>query len=158
MKLFNKEKGYHDFAVKSRYFSTGDENPDALIDELENQKRYLFWVQEFSKKIVSITFIIYIFVVIYSIILIYLSYRADALVGLDTLISELNMTFREVIGGYIIKSAVENSVKIAGNYFVGITDAKLNAIREKMEFENKDNCNNTSENYEEDDYSDLTGG
>lgn len=158
MKLFNKDVGYHDFAVKSRYFSTGDENPDTLIDELENQKRYMFWVQEFSKKIVTITFIIYIFIVAYSIILIYLSYKSDALVGLDTLISELNMTFREVIGGYIIKSAVENSVKIAGNYFVGITDAKLNAVREKMEFENKDNCNNTPENNEDDDYSDLTGG
>ena len=34
---------------------------------------------------------------------------------LDTLISESNLTFREVIGGYIIKAATENAIKIAGS-------------------------------------------
>ena len=58
--------------------------------------------------------------------------------GIDTLISEVNLTFREIVGGYIVKSAVENASKIIGNYVVGVIDAKLNAAREEREFETEE--------------------
>ena len=52
--------------------------------------------------------------------------------GIDTLIAENNSTFREIVGGYIIKAAIENAVKIAGNYYIGITDGRLKALKQGL--------------------------
>ena len=52
--------------------------------------------------------------------------------GIDTLIAENNATFRDIVGGYIIKAAIENAVKIAGNYYIGITDARLRAMKNQL--------------------------
>lgn len=137
----------HDFAKASRYFSTDMDEEDLYrdMDTLENNKKYMFWIQSFSKKIISITFIIYLASTIFSIIMVYISFQTGSISGIDTFISETNATFREVVGGYIVKSAVENAVKIAGNYFIGIADAKLNAIREKLGIDKEDNSNNYNE-------------
>lgn len=137
----------HDFAKASRYFSTDMDEEDLYEDmnALENNKRYMFWIQSFSKKIISITFLIYLVSTIFSIIMVYISFQTGSISGIDTFISETNGTFREVVGGYIIKSAVENAVKIAGNYYIGIADAKLNAIREKLGIDKEDISNNTEE-------------
>lgn len=137
----------HDFAKASRYFSTDMDEEDLYRDmnTLENNKKYMFWIQSFSKKIISITFIIYLISTIFSIIMVYISFQTGSISGIDTFISETNATFREVVGGYIVKSAVENAVKIAGNYFIGIADAKLNAIREKLGIDKEDISNNYDE-------------
>jgi hypothetical protein len=42
--------------------------------------------------------------------------RQGTIQYLDTYISEIHLTFREVIGGYLIKAASENVVKIGGSY------------------------------------------
>lgn len=47
--------------------------------------------------------------------------------GFSTMISEINETFRVVIGGYLIKAAVENGFKITGSYFANINRMKLEA-------------------------------
>lgn len=154
----------HDFAKASRYFSTDIDDKDLYedMDTLENNKRYIGWIQSFSKKIVSVTFGLYLVSVAFSIGMVWYSFQTGTITGIDTFITESNTTFREVVGGYIIKSAVENAVKIAGNYYIGIADAKLNALREKLGMESNDTSNNeentTEESYDDIDASNLADG
>ena len=76
---------------------------------------FFSWVQEYSKKIVSITFIIFVVLNLFVLGLITIEYiRTSQIYYLDILITEMHMTFREVIGGYIIKAAAENVIKITG--------------------------------------------
>ena len=128
-----KPTKYKDYRKASEYFT--DENEELLSEEInaaEKQKKFIVWVQEFSKKIVVVIFIFYILSSLASIVLVYLSYLQGMMSGIDTLIAENNSTFREIVGGYIIKAAIENAVKIAGNYYIGITDARLRALKQGL--------------------------
>lgn len=127
-----KKSNYKDYAKYSDYFVDKEEVLKDEIETTENQKKYIVWVQEFSKKIVLAVFVMYVISTIISILLIFLSYKQGLIAGLDTLISETNQTFREIVGGYIVKAAVENSFKIAGNYFIGICDARLRALKNNL--------------------------
>lgn len=130
MSLFKKDKQY--------------------IDEEEASKRtisFFNWIQEFSKKIITITFYIFVIINIYVLIIIWLAYNnsGDTLY-LDTLISETHLTFREVIGGYFIKAATENALKIAGSiiesflkyklkkeYNITVTDEDYSSVNESID-------------------------
>lgn len=93
---------------------------------VDDSKAFFHWLQEFSKKIVTVTFIIFVIVNIYILIMVYLSFlNSGDVLYLDTLITETNETFRNVIGGYIIKAATENIIKIGGSYVKDILDKKL---------------------------------
>lgn len=102
------------------------------MNTIEKNKKYVTWLQEFSKKIVVVTFLLYFITSIFSIILVYLSFQSGIISGIDTLIVETNNTFRDIIGGYIIKSAIENAVKIGGNYYVGLANSKLKVLQTKI--------------------------
>lgn len=150
-----KKTGYVDYRKASEYFSDKEEFLSQDIEAVEKQKKFITWVQEFSKKIVVVIFIMYIFSSISSLFLVYLSFTQGLISGIDTFISETNQTFREVVGGYIIKSAVENAVKIAGNYYIGICDAKLKAAKaalKKNGVEGLEDNSNNNNNSEENDY------
>ena len=98
---------------------------DDITDEkmVDKSKTFVNWIQEFSKKIVAITFIIFVIINIFILLLILSAYiTSGELHYLDTLISEANLTFREVIGGYIIKAATENAIKIAGSIVIKYLD------------------------------------
>lgn len=145
------KKSYLDYAKQSEYFVDQNELLKKEIQDTEKQKRFMVWVQEFSKKIIIVTFILYIGNTLFSAYLIYLSYTQGVITGLDTLISETNSTFRDVVGGYIIKSAIENAIKIGGNYYIGICDARLRALKKdlkekKIISSNVDNEFNYTEN------------
>lgn len=145
------KKSYLDYAKQSEYFVDQNELLKKEIQDTEKQKRFMVWVQEFSKKIIIVTFILYIGNTLFSAYLIYLSYTQGVITGLDTLISETNSTFRDVVGGYIIKSAIENAIKIGGNYYIGIIDARLRALKKdlkekKIISSNVDNEFNYTEN------------
>ena len=97
-----------------------DITDDKMVDK---SKTFVNWIQEFSKKIVAITFIIFVIINIFILLLILSAYiTSGELYYLDTLISEANLTFREVIGGYIIKAATENAIKIAGSIVIKYLD------------------------------------
>lgn len=86
------------------------------------------WIQEFSKKIVTITFIIFVIINLFSLGLILYNYlNTSDLMYLDTLINEAHTTFREVIGGYIIKAATENAIKITGSIVEKYLESKYNS-------------------------------
>ena len=134
-----------------------NEEREILEEELksvEKSKRYIMWVQEFSKKVVVITFILYIVNTLFTLWVVYSSYKLGLISGIDTLIVEVNNTFREIVGGYIVKSAVENAVKIGGNYLIGIADAKLKVSKAELQakYPNIDFNNIGQQNIYEDQY------
>lgn len=90
-----------------------------IISEPEVAKNvvsFFNWVQEFSKKIITITFYIFVAINIYVLVLIWMAYKNSGdILFLDTLITESHLTFREVIGGYFIKAMTENAIKITGS-------------------------------------------
>lgn len=85
--------------------------------EINKSSRSFFkWIQEFSKKIVTLTFVLFVLNNISALVLIMYNYFTTFdLVYLDILLTETHTTFREVIGGYIIKAAAENTIKIIGS-------------------------------------------
>lgn len=127
MPRIKKQDIVKNYAEESEFFTDDNDALKNATEEVEKNKKYISWVQEFSKKIVIIVFILYIAMSIITMgIAIYNSS------GVDTIITEINTTFREVVGGYIIKAAIENAVKIGGNYYVGVADAKLKAMKKRM--------------------------
>lgn len=79
---------------------------------VEKRLGFFSWIQEFSKKIVVISFCIYILMDIISLAMVILAYiNTGDLMFIDTIITEANQTFRDVIGGYILKAATENISK-----------------------------------------------
>ena len=88
-------------------------NDDKLLeDNVERSNGFFTWVQTFTKKIVTITFFLFVIFQLFELLMILLQYTRGDLMYLDTFITETNETFRVVIGGYIIKAACENTVKI----------------------------------------------
>lgn len=81
------------------------------------QKTPLMWVWEFSKKVVSTAFFLYIVAFVVTLLASYHSIEliADA-TPLNTFITEINETFRVVVGGYLIKAGGENIAKIVTDY------------------------------------------
>lgn len=146
-----KKNFYKDYTKSSEYFQSDEKSIEDEIKNVEKSKKYIIWVQEFSKKIVVVTFLVYLITSIFSALLVYWSFKSGMMSGIDTLISETNNTFREVIGGYIIKSAIENAVKIGGNYFIGISDAKLRILQSKIKEEHP-NVDIDSNHNSDDDY------
>lgn len=127
-----KKSFYKDYSKSSDIIKDESSLLKQDLESVERNKKFIIWVQEFSKKIVIATFSLYLIGTIFSFILIYLTYQQGSASGVDTLISELNNTFREIVGGYIIKSAIENAVKIGGNYFIGVSDAKLKLLKAQI--------------------------
>lgn len=104
--------------VKKRKINTNSINviPEVDENELSNKSLSFFgWIQEFSKKIVSITFVIFVIINLFVLAAITFAYfNSGDLMYIETLLTEIHQTFRDVIGGYIIKAATENAIKIGG--------------------------------------------
>lgn len=94
--------------------------------QMKKHLNFLSWVQEFTKKIVVITFIMYIIsnIVFLGIAICYYVQSGGEVMYFSTLTTEVHETFRNVIGGYIVKAAVENAVKITGSIVQKIIEAK----------------------------------
>ena len=120
-----------DYVKSSKYFSDKEIQTD--IQSVEKSKKTVIWMQEFSKRVVSVIFLIYVAVTIFSSFMIYLSMKVTGDASMvNLLLTETNSTFKDIVGGYIIKAAIENAFKIGGNYYVGVADAKLKALKERI--------------------------
>lgn len=76
------------------------------------------WVQSFTKKVIIALFVIYILSDIYGLIMsivLYLQTMDPSLIS--SIISETNITFRDIVGAYILKSLGENISKGVGAIF-----------------------------------------
>ena len=69
----------------------------------------LNWLWEFSKKVVIFVTLCYFLQSVYIATMINVVPDSAAL---STLVTESNETFRVIIGGYLLKSGIENAVKI----------------------------------------------
>jgi hypothetical protein len=132
-----KEKPYVDYTKSSKYFNSDykklqDQEED---QEVNNAKKFVSWVQSFSKKIIVAVAIMYFAIVLFTLVIIAIQTFMGSTPTLDSIFTEVNTTFRIVVAGYLVKAGVENSFKIAGNYKVGLKDAELQANRELFEYE-----------------------
>lgn len=108
------------------------------LDEksIQEEREFLSWMQSFSKKIVTAFSIIYILVIAVIVGIIIVELKLGGIEnGIDTLITEINETFRVVIGGYLIKATVENGSKIVGEYLASVNLSKLQAKAAQYKFE-----------------------
>ena len=103
---------------------------DDDLKDLEKTKKNFLWVQEFSKKIIVAIFLVYVLYCIISIALLVYSAYNGAISGFETLTTEINETFRLIVGGYLIKAGLENVTKIGGNYYDNVNKIKLQKMRE----------------------------
>lgn len=94
---------------------------------------FISWIQEFSKKIIVATFAIFIIANIFFLVVITIQFCWTAeLLYLDTYIYEINTTFRDIIGGYLIKAATENVFKIGGSFMESYMTSKTTIIEQQM--------------------------
>lgn len=102
------------------------------LQDLEKTKKNFLWVQEFSKKIIVAIFLIYVLYNIVSIIILSYSAYIGAISGFETLTTEINETFRLIVGGYLIKAGLENITKIGGSYYDNVNKIRLQKMREEQ--------------------------
>ena len=102
------------------------------LQDLEKTKKNFLWVQEFSKKIIVAIFLVYIIYSIVSILLLVRSAYYGTVEGFETLTTEINETFRLIVGGYLIKAGLENITKIGGNYYDNINKIRIQKMREEQ--------------------------
>ena len=121
-----KEKPYVDYTKSSKYFNS---DYDKLQDqEVDNAKKFVSWVQSFSKKIIVAVAIMYFIIVLFTLIIIAIQTFMGSTPTLDSIFTEVNTTFRIVVAGYLVKAGVENSFKIAGNYKVGLKELMMDHV------------------------------
>lgn len=118
---------------------------------IKSMLNFFSWIQETSKTIVLVTFGIFIFMDLASLIITVVAYlQTGELNYIDTIISESNQTFRDVVGGYIIKAGVENVSKgiciVMERYFAYLNKKDNINAPTKMDTEDfsDDILNNTS--------------
>ena len=136
-------------------------NYDDDLKDLEKTKKNFLWVQEFSKKIIVAIFLVYIKFCVVSILLLVHSAYLGTVNGFETLTTEINETFRLIVGGYLIKAGFENVTKIGGNYYDNVNKIKIAKMREEQGIDS-DGCDddfnndvdvNTLDNFEPDELS-----
>lgn len=112
------------------------DNTENNAEKLVNKNTgFLGWLQEFSKKVVAITFVIFLIINVFVMVFIALHYFVTGdIIYLDQLLAEAHTTFRDVIGGYIIKAATENVIKISGSVVEKFLENKLQAKEMDHEF------------------------
>lgn len=92
----------------------------------------VLWLWEFSKKVVTTAFLLYVSVTLYSLVG---TYKAMLIVGDTTamaaFITEMNETFRVVVGGYMLKAAGENVAKIVTAY---LEKGKITETQEEIQY------------------------
>ena len=105
---------------------------DDDVKDLDKQKKNFLWVQEFSKKIIVAILIVYILYYLTAMaIVLYTAYHG-VISGFETLTTEINETFRLIVGGYLIKAGFENVTKIGGNYYDNVNKIKIQKMREEQ--------------------------
>lgn len=78
----------------------------------QSLKNALSWSWEFTKLIVTILTIVYFLIMVYCGVVIWMGmYKLAVTTYLDTFITEINETFRLIVGANVIKAGVENVFK-----------------------------------------------
>lgn len=111
------------------------DNETIVNDNMGRSNKFFTWIQTFTKKIVTVTFILFVLFQIFTLLMILMESTRGELMYLDTFITESNETFRIVIGGYIVKAACENTVKIIGSLIQSHLHTNSNEESTEEDFE-----------------------
>lgn len=102
---------------------------------INKTKKNFLWVQEFSKKVIVALLIIYVLYFAACVYFLYKMLMAENITGFETLTTEINETFRFIVGGYLIKAGIENVSKITGNYYGSISKLKILNMKKEQGLE-----------------------
>ena len=109
---------------------TDDHEKDKAVDK---NFKFFNWTISFTKNVGQVAFIIFVIANVFIMGMITWNFvRSGELYSIDTYINEVFNMFITVIGGYIIKSATENSIKISFSVISDYLDKKLNIERENL--------------------------
>lgn len=104
---------------------TEKDNNDALTETTYESLKFASWVQTFTKRIIVVTFGIFIIIDLITLIISIINcFQLADTTAVNNLITETNTTFRDIIGGYLVKSACEN-------VSIGIEKALVRYINQK---------------------------
>lgn len=88
---------------------TEEDNDQALTESTYVSLKFASWVQTFTKRIIVVVFGIFIFIDMITLVVAIINcFRLADTSAINNLITETNTTFRDIIGGYLVKSACEN--------------------------------------------------
>ena len=81
----------------------------ALNDSINNSINFMKWVQNFTKRIIIAVFGIFICIDLVTLVVAVINcFKIGDSSSVNSLITETNTTFRDIVGGYLVKSACEN--------------------------------------------------
>ena len=146
-RFFNPSISVWKFNKKPEAEETGVIKNKEKDKTIRETVKFFDWQLSFTKTCVQIAFIIFVLANIYILTLISINfYMSNDITLLDTYINNVFTMFVDVIGGYIIKSATENGLKIVMSVFSDYVEKKYHTplIREHDEL-----FNNVDEEYYE---------
>lgn len=126
------------FQPKKDWKFVEDKDKNKAVD---NSFKFFNWTISFTKNVVQVAFIIFVIANLFIMGMITANFiRFGELTSMDTYINEIFNMFIAVIGGYIIKAAIENSIKISFSVISDYLDKKLekNKIEENTAETNED--------------------
>lgn len=115
---------------KKRFFSPN--KSWKFVDEDDKNKSigtsftFFNWTLSFTKNVVQVAFILFVIANLFIMgMIVWHNLRTGELYSMDTYIDRVYEMFIAVIGGYIIKSAVENSIRISFSVINDYLEKKL---------------------------------
>ena len=94
--------------------------------------KFFNWTLSFTKNVVQVAFILFVIANIFIMgMIIWHNIRTGELYSMDTYIDRVYEMFIAVIGGYIVKSAIENSIRISFSVINDYLEKKLQLQIEK---------------------------
>ena len=119
-----EEEGKRKFYAPNKSWKFVDDN--TKNESIEKSFKFFNWTISFTKNVVQVAFIIFVIANLFIMGMIVWHYvRMGELYPMDTYIDRIFEMFIAVIGGYIIKSAVENSIRISFSVISDYLDKKL---------------------------------
>lgn len=121
---------------------TDEDNEQAMTETTYTSLKFASWVQTFTKRIIVVTFGIFVIMDLITLVVAIINcLRLSDTSSINNLITETNTTFRDVIGGYLIKSACENvsiGIEKAIVRFIDKRDQEATNAEIKTELQNQD--------------------
>ena len=134
-------KKKNNYIIDKSYKELLDDESKVDIKKSNKTSKAFDWLIEFSKKVVFVTFIVYLISTLVEIYIMNISANITGeIVGIDTFIAETNATFRIVVGSYCIKAALENVFKIGLDKYLNITKIKNKILNHSVSEETGVNC------------------
>lgn len=94
-----------DTSVQKKYTDTDS----AIEDSVTSSLGFMKWVQNFTKRIIIAVFGIFICIDLVTLVVAIINcFNIGDSSAVNSLITETNTTFRDIVGGYLVKSACEN--------------------------------------------------